>query len=141
MNIIDMFADMANIGGIGHGIEKFGGILILIMTLLWILIIIGVARNISKRTDMIWMQILCIIIATLGGPLGLIIYLIIRPSYPEYIEEYYTIITCPKCEKIQNNTYDYCTQCGILMKKKCKECGKMIDPSVEYCGYCGAPNL
>ncbi len=140
MNIIDTLADMMNIGFMWDWIAKFGGILILVATLVWILIIIGVAKNISQRTDAIWLQILCIIIATLWWPLWLLIYWIIRPNRTDEHHHFLDGIVCPSCETL-NGDYPYCTQCGKLVKKKCKECWVMINPNFEYCWHCGAPNL
>lgn len=141
MNIFDTLADMLNISWMWNGIEKFAGSIILAIAILWVIIIIWVARNISQRTDNVWMQVFCIIIATLGGPLWLLIYRVIRPSLNTQELSIPVYIICRNCQHTNYIHHNYCNLCGKSITIACKECGEMIDPTIEFCGICGAPNL
>ncbi len=157
MNIIDTLADLINIWATWSDIKEFWGIIIIALTILRVAIIIRVARNVSQRTESLGIQILCIIIATLGWPIGWLLYLVIRPEHNtvlqntsrQYANEDNNIlreiipweIICTHCSTHNNEKYSYCTNCGKELKMKCKECKKAINPNFEYCGYCWAPNL
>ncbi len=146
MNIIDTVLDLLNIWSISDGIQEYGGIIIIALTILRISIIIRVANNISKRTDHLGIQILCIIIATLWGPLGWICYLVIRPQ-KSYKNKESEIDFHDKDEDKNNyeNTYEY-RESSIKKYSKnnsipgiitCINCSTNNNEKHNYCSSCG----
>ncbi len=142
-NIVDMLLDSLNIWSIDSWLQKFAGLLIIVIALLWIVIIIGVARNITKRTSSLWIQIICILIATLWWPLWLLLYWIIRPARHYLDDVYFTLhlVHCKHCNKINRISDTYCIYCGQNTTIQCKECHSSLATFQEYCWNCGAPTV
>jgi len=104
----------------------------------WIGLIIWVARDISGRSSSRMFQALCVIIIIFFTPLGLLLYLLIRPrktiydSYSEEIEENLWILheiveerlsmneICPDCEKSIRTWWSVCPYCVNKYTKKKK---------------------
>ena len=131
----------------------FGTIQIIAMAyvgLLWLAIIIWVTRDSIHRSNSLLFQTFSILINIIVPILGVILYLIIRPSKTS-LEKYYEElehkvlaeggeeknITCEKCLTVLGKDYTYCPNCGTKMKKICTKCKKAFPSVWKICPYCG----
>jgi hypothetical protein len=113
-----------------------------IYALLW------VAKDISMRSDHLWLQVLCILLILLLTPIfGLPIYFLIRPVQSDYYDAdlAYAMmvdsIQCLQCHHRNPKEFEFCAYCGSKLKYPCKECKKAYAIDYDYCPFCGAPNL
>ncbi|MDD4152061.1 MAG: zinc ribbon domain-containing protein [Candidatus Gracilibacteria bacterium] len=159
-NIISSFQNLASI----ITFETFLKGLALYFFVFWIAIIIWVTKDIINRTNNILLQILSIFTVLFLTPLGVVIYLLIRPS-KTILEKYYEQgnfepisedisledIEEDSCEEniIQNNLkcfscgfaissdFHFCPNCKIALKKECSSCHKELNAEWKICPYCG----
>lgn len=132
-------------------IEVFIKIVIIYFFIVWISLIIWVYKDITNRTESILLQLLSIFLVTIFTPLGLFIYLLIRPaksifeSFYEEIEENLdilsqtirnNIIDCPKCWSSVNAAYNFCPHCNEEIQSDCKWCGRKMFFDWKLCPYC-----
>lgn len=127
-------------------LNTIGYIVLLPVVLFWVWWILYVTRDISHRTENILYEIFSILLAFLLWPVGLLLYLVIRPYHTIYEKKLLeNLITktqeCPECWTINNESNKYCVWCGEKLKIECKECKKEYYNQYEYCPHCGAPNL
>ncbi len=128
----------------------------------WIGLIIWVARDISFRSNSRFFQVFCILIMIFLTPLWVFIYLLIRPRKSIYEkcsteiewnleilaeivqeriesdvdEQENTELSCPKCEEEIQNDFIICPKCKTSLKDTCHECHKIIRESWKVCPYC-----
>jgi len=126
--------------------KTIGYILLLPIAFFWVWWILYVTRDISNRTENILYEIFSILLAFVLWPVGLLLYLVIRPYHTLYEKKILdSMLTkteeCPSCWTINNNTNKYCVGCWEKLKTECKECKKEYYNQYEYCPHCGAPNL
>lgn len=137
--------------------ESFLKLIIIYFFIVWIAIIIWVTRDIINRTNNVLLQIFSILTVLLGTPLGIVIYLLIRPSrtlFEKYYEEASILEDdlrdfdiseiedglkkkCPHCEYEINSEYKFCPNCRNCLKKECISCGKELKPEWSFCPACG----
>ena len=86
--------------------------------------------------------------AVLFGPLGVIIYLLLRP--PEYLEDVHereleiqamrrrlgADQVCPYCRNAADPGFLSCPHCGTKLKNACRRCKAPLDPDWRLCPYC-----
>lgn len=134
--------------------ESFLKLIVVYFFIVWIAIIIWVTKDIINRTNNVLFQIFAILTVLLWTPLGIVIYLLVRPNktlFEQYyeessvIEEDYSIaekqeeikkINCPNCEYEINPEYKFCPNCRACLKKSCISCNKEIKPDWSCCPYC-----
>lgn len=125
--------------------------------IIWIALIIWVTKDIVNRSGSIFLQILSILIILLWTPLGIFIYLLIRPSktlfekyhnevewnldiMEEIIEEknkdFWDALHCFSCEWPILPTFIFCPTCKTELKFECNGCDKMIYKNWKLCPYC-----
>jgi len=127
----------------------------------WIAIIIWVIKDISNRTNNILLQIFSILIVVIFTPLGVFLYLLIRPSrtvfekYYQEVEENLDILSriidqktkhqsvndltdCPECGHELEKDFVVCPNCNYTCKKECQSCKKEIRANWKVCPYCSA---
>lgn len=122
----------------------------------WIALILWVARDISYRSSNAFLQAFSLLIVILLTPLGVFLYLLVRPrktmieSYYEEVEnnlnvlseivqerlESTTHLTCPKCEHVVEADFLLCPSCHNTLKHQCISCKREIRESWEVCPYC-----
>lgn len=114
----------------------------------WIWSILWVTKDISLRSDSIFLQILSIIFVTVFTPLIWIpLHILIRPVQYRYDKNWRrdAIITntieCPACGKRNLTSVNFCTNCWENLKTECKECKQKYSYEWDYCWNCWAPNL
>ncbi len=132
---------------------------ILYFFVVWISILVWVIRDITNRTENVFLQLFSVLIILIMTPLGIFIYLLIRPGktlFEKYYEEVETNLDClsnevkeriweDNLEKINcfncwaevEKDFKYCPECRVKLVKKCSSCSKELDPSWKVCPYCG----
>lgn len=119
------------------------------VALLWLSIIVWVTRDSIQRSNSLIFQTFSILLNIAVPILGVLLYLIIRPSKTN-TERYYEDIehqmltestgdkeTCQKCMTSINADYIFCPNCGEKMKKVCSKCKKSFPCLWDICPYCG----
>ncbi|MCP4522775.1 MAG: hypothetical protein GY828_00995 [Candidatus Gracilibacteria bacterium] len=126
--------------------------------IIWIALIVWVIKDINNRTQSILFQLISILIIFLGTPLGVFIYLLIRPSKTIF-EKYHAEVEnnldlmqeiineknndigdrlhCFVCETPVLPEFKFCPKCEIQLKQECHECTKTVYRNWEICPYCG----
>lgn len=122
------------------------------IALLWMALVIWVARDSVSRTNSLIFQIFAIML-TIALPLfGLLVYLIIRPSKTlatKYYEEMEyralmegvsgAVTVCPKCGESVGTDFAFCPKCSYNIRQECKKCKRLYDTDYDICPYCGNP--
>ena len=123
-------------------IETFIKLSVIYFFIIWISIIVWVIKDITNRTDSIFLQFLSILLVVLLTPLWVFLYLLIRPTktlferYYEEIEVNLDFLTeniwkklktkkkdsiqCPECNYPIENSFKFCPNCNIELKYNCK---------------------
>jgi len=118
--------------------------------LLWLTIIIWVTRDSIHRSNSLLFQTFSILLNILIPFLGVLLYLIIRPSQTN-MERYYDEmehralvdntedknLTCENCLTIVDSNYTYCPSCSTRIKKSCSHCNKPFPSVWNICPFCG----
>jgi hypothetical protein len=118
-----------------------------IIAIFWLWWIFWTTKDISQKTDNLFLEIFSILLVTLFWPLGLLYYFIIRPTGYKRDRNWRReailsqVIECPECWDFNLYEFDYCKSCGEKLKKECKECSKNFPITFDYCPYCWAPNI
>lgn len=125
--------------------------------IVWVSLIIWVIKDIVNRTESIILQTISILVILIGTPLGIFIYLLIRPShtlfekYNNEVEENLNIMQemidgknqdlwdalhCFSCETPILPEFKFCPKCTIELKFECTSCNKIVYRNWEICPYC-----
>jgi len=142
----------------GITFEVFLKFLVIYFTVVWIAILAWVIKDITNRTNSIILQFISILIVLLFTPLGIFIYLIIRPSRTVFEKYYLEIeenletfsniiedkilndnekIHCYKCKTPIGPDFKFCPKCKIELKWDCESCWKHLYKWWKICPYCG----
>lgn len=118
---------------------------------LWLSLILWTYRDIRSRSDDRFLHILASLSVALLGPLGLIIYLLLRPRYTtdeiyQHTLEEEALLSeieersiCPGCAARTQPDWQVCPHCHTKLKKACKHCQSLMELSWQICPYCGKP--
>lgn len=140
-------------------VEKIAIFLVAYFFVIWIALIVWVVKDISNRTNSIFLSLFSVLVVTLFTPLGVFLYLLIRPGktvfekYYEEVEENLEILSsivekhtlieaqwdytkCPKCDYEIQTEYIVCPNCKEKLRHKCHKCHKEIRDNWEVCPYC-----
>lgn len=106
---------------------------------------IWVARDASIRSGSPIFQIFAVMITVFLPLLGLVVYLLLRPSRPlsEKIIDNFTLLigmnACAHCGGYVRENYRFCPHCSKKLYQKCKHktCGKSYSCAFEHCPFCG----
>jgi RNA polymerase subunit RPABC4/transcription elongation factor Spt4 len=132
---------------------SFGTLQIVVIAyfgLLWLAIIIWVTKDAINRSNSVLFQTFSILISIAVPILGVLLYLIIRPSRTA-LEKYYEELeknlvnesptensnACSKCLTLVESDYRYCPNCGESVKKSCRHCKAGFPKVWSICPYCG----
>ena len=131
--------------------------MIIYFFIIWIALIIWVTKDIVNRTTSIFLQVLSILIILLWTPLGIFIYLLIRPSktlfekyhnevegnldvMEEMIEEknrdFWDSLHCFSCDSPILPIFKFCPTCKTELKTQCNWCEKLVYKNWKMCPYC-----
>lgn len=115
---------------------------------LWVWTILWVTKDISSRTDNLFLQILSIVVVAIWTPIfWFLIYLLLRPNRYKFDQVNWRqaldirMIECDWCWEINDKDNDFCIYCGSNLKSKCKECKNHYPKEYDYCPSCWAPSI
>ncbi|MBC8249435.1 MAG: zinc ribbon domain-containing protein [Anaerolineales bacterium] len=140
-------------------LENIGTILLAIVAFIsaftaafWVSLVIWTFRDMRLRSRDIFAQLLASLVVLIFGPLGLLIYLILRPqetlaeAYARTLEEEALLqdITeeqpvCPECRHRIEPDFIICPACHTELRKACPNCGRLMLMRWEICPYCAEP--
>ncbi|MBC8262612.1 MAG: zinc ribbon domain-containing protein [Anaerolineales bacterium] len=140
-------------------LEDIGTILLAIVAFIsaftaafWASLVIWTFRDMRLRSRDIFAQLLASLVVLIFGPLGLLIYLILRPqetlseAYARTLEEEALLqdITeeqpvCPECKHRIEPDFIICPACHTELRKACPHCGRLSLMRWEVCPYCAEP--
>jgi hypothetical protein len=121
------------------------------VVVLWISLIFWTVRDLRSRTQSQSTPLLAGLIVAALGPLGLLIYLILRPpmtleaAYQQTLESEALLATvadtslCPGCGASTQAEWQICPQCHTRLRKPCHHCGHLLDLPWKLCPYCTTP--
>ena len=106
---------------------------VLYFFVIWISILVWVIRDISNRTDKLYLQIISVLIILIFTPFWIFLYLLIRPSKTLF-EQYHSEIE----ENLESLTEEIIAKIGKknLHMLKCSKCSEEISLEFKYCPYC-----
>lgn len=127
--------------------------------LLWFFLILWVAKDISSRSTNILYWLISLLLVTIGTPIWVLFYLIIRPRstlYEDSVDEIdsnldclcaeikekvwkenFEKIKCQNCDNEVERDFKYCPYCRNLLVSKCQQCDKLLNIDWNNCPYCG----
>lgn len=91
----------------------------------WVLMALWMYKDAagSKLTSIYWG-----LIGLFTNIIGFIVYKIYKRN----------LVTCSKCNALQNPSYMYCTYCGTQLGSRCPECSGKVSSKDSFCHHCGA---
>ena len=116
---------------------------------LWISLIIWTFRDIRARSRDVFAILLATLMVTIFGPLGLIIYFLLRPPvtlaelYERSLEEEALLQDleerprCPGCSRQVKDEWIICPDCHTTLKKICPNCRNGLHLNWNVCPFCG----
>lgn len=140
-------------------LESIGTILLAVVAFIsaftaafWASLVIWTFRDMRLRSRDIFAQLLASLVVLIFGPLGMLIYLILRPqetlseAYARTLEEEALLqdITeerpvCPECKHRLEPDFIICPACHTELRKACPHCGRLMLMRWEICPYCTEP--
>jgi RNA polymerase subunit RPABC4/transcription elongation factor Spt4 len=140
-------------------LEDIGTILLAIVAFIsaftaafWVSLVIWTFRDMRLRSRDIFAQLLASLVVLIFGPLGMLIYLILRPqetlseAYARTLEEEALLqdITeeqpvCPECRHRIEPDFIICPACHTELRKACPNCGRLSLIRWKICPYCAEP--
>ena len=115
---------------------------------LWISLVIWTFRDMRARTRDAFAQLLASLMVLVLGPLGVVLYLILRPretlaeKYERSLEEEALLqdieerTICPACKQPIEPDYMLCPICHTRLRRPCVHCGRLLHPRWSMCPYC-----
>ena len=115
---------------------------------IWLALAFWTAKDARRRIDDPVIVAVCVAAAVLFGPLGVVIYLFLRP--PEYLsdvrERELEIRAmerrlghdqrCPYCRSEVEPSFLVCPVCTTRLKDPCRRCKSPLEPAWKICPYC-----
>lgn len=119
------------------------------LVVFWFVVLYWVWLDSGERTSNRTVRISYVILVAVLNVVGLLIYLIIRPS--QTIEEIYwadlerrylkyetaELGDCPRCGSQLFPGYTYCPNCKYKLKTKCPRCKVYVGKKNKFCPHCG----
>lgn len=119
---------------------------VLYFFVIWVALVIWVARDVVGRTRKLVWQVLAIVLVALLNIFGLVVYMILRPQ-KTLLERYYEDLEqralaeqeelCPHCTRPLPLDFQYCPACGAEARTPCKKCRRLVSEVWQSCAYCG----
>lgn len=115
----------------------------------WVSLVVWTYRDISARTQDIFVQALGVAIVLFFSIPGMFLYYILRPretlaeAFDRSLEEE-TLLRdleerddCPVCQHPIRADYQFCPNCQTQLRNVCGECGRLLELHWERCPFCG----
>jgi len=118
---------------------------------LWISLVFWTYRDCRTRTQDRVLRILASLLPLLLGPLGVLVYLLLRPqrtldqAYQTTLEEEALLseiearTACPGCGNRASPDWQLCPSCNTRLRRPCNRCGKLMELHWKLCPYCATP--
>jgi hypothetical protein len=123
---------------------------ILLAGVAWVYCGIKIYFDIGKRYKLNpILQLLALVFGVVTGPFGLLIYLLMRPSFTQeevdfikiehkfYYQQASKVLECIKCNSYVLEDQIYCTECGTQNRYECENCHTFTDYNDKFCFSCG----
>ncbi|MGH2536861.1 MAG: double zinc ribbon domain-containing protein [Candidatus Promineifilaceae bacterium] len=121
-----------------------------LLAALWISLIIWTFRDMRSRSRDPFAQLLAAVMVALLPGVGLVVYLILRPSeslaeaYERALEEEALLQeieerpACPGCSRTVEPRWLLCPHCHTRLRKACPDCDSLMELHWNLCPYCGS---
>ncbi len=118
---------------------------------LWISLVFWTYRDCRTRTQDRVLRILASLLPLFLGPLGVLVYLVLRPqrtldqAYQTTLEEEALLseiearTACPGCGNRTSPDWQLCPSCNTRLRRPCSRCGKLMELPWKLCPYCATP--
>jgi RNA polymerase subunit RPABC4/transcription elongation factor Spt4 len=133
---------------IGVALELIVAAVAALTVAFWIAMVVWVFRDIRLRTRDIFAWILAALLALVMGPIGVILYLFLRPKetlaevYDRQLEEEALLRdisqrrACPQCQAVTEPEWLVCPHCRTELRQLCVACGRPLELNWVVCPYC-----
>jgi len=119
--------------------------LVVYLFVVWGSLVVWVARDVTNRSSNILFQSLCVLLVLALSPLGIFIYLLIRPQrtvFEKYYENELGVPrepgdACPECGAGVREEWLFCPACDFKLREKCSGCKAMVETAWDFCPACG----
>lgn len=120
---------------------------------LWLALVFWTYRDLGRRSQDRVLRLLAALVVLLLGPLGVIIYLLLRPAatldevYQHALEEEALLseiearTQCPGCGARTLPDWQVCPACATRLRRACASCGQLLELPWRLCPSCAAPVL
>ncbi len=118
------------------------------MLAIWLSLIVWTFRDVRSRSRDIFAILLATLMVVIFGPLGLLLYFLLRPSttlaelYERSLEEEALLqdleerVVCPGCRRKIEPAWLVCPDCHAILKKRCTNCGQLLHLRWRICPFC-----
>ena len=118
---------------------------------LWLGLVFWTYRDLARRSQDRLLRILAALVVLLLGPLGVILYLLLRPpttleeAYQHALEEEALLSEiearsqCPGCGARTLAEWQVCPACATRLRRACPSCGHLLELGWRLCPFCAAP--
>lgn len=147
-----MSSDLLNT--IGTALQTVVAVFGALLVAFWIALVIWTFRDMRARTRDILATLLASLLVLLFGPVGLGLYLLLRPRdtlaerYERMLEEEALLRdmeeqpVCSSCQHKIQPDWMLCPHCTAQLRRPCASCGRLLDMSWQICPYCAqAPTV
>lgn len=116
---------------------------------LWLASIFWCFYDIRTRTLDIYVRLFAILLVTLLGPFGVLLYMVLRPHQTlddvyerslgeeALLREIEQAEYCPKCNHRSRMNYLFCPSCQTRLRMACPGCNHVNETYWPICPYCG----
>ena len=106
---------------------------VLYFFVIWISLLVWVIKDITNRTDKIYVQIIGILTILIFTPFWIFLYLLIRP-HKTLFEQYYSEVES-NLECLSEEVIEKIWKKNLEMTS-CEKCSREISEEFKYCPYC-----
>lgn len=115
---------------------------------LWVSLVIWAYRDMRSRSRDLFAQLLSAIVVVVLPVVGILIYLILRPSETlsesferalaeeALLQEIEKKPYCPGCSRNVQLGWQVCPYCHVRLKQPCRKCDELIELQWTICPFC-----
>lgn len=120
-----------------------------LLAAIWMSLVIWTFRDMRARSRDPFAHILATLVVAILPVIGLVVYLILRPSetlteaYERALEEEALLQeieekpVCPGCSRTTDRNWLLCPHCHTRLRKACPDCNSLMELQWTLCPYCG----